>query len=237
MDLKPIYRRYLSCLNAQDWDRLGEFVADDVTHNGKLLGLSGYRKMLEQDFADIPDLCFNVELVISDGECLANRLRFDCTPNAVFLGVPVNGRCVSFHENVFYQFAGDRDRPRLVGHRQGGDRDTDLDGLDHARFRASCRFTSGVIGLTAGVRRGRISRSIRIGSLSSPSSALSFESSDISDRIAISAIALSEQSSSRPIWARMAASTSSIWVRSSLIFLRFSLMRLSMAVLLGGRSL
>jgi hypothetical protein len=29
--------------------------------------------MLEQDFADIPDLCFNAELVISDAECLAQR--------------------------------------------------------------------------------------------------------------------------------------------------------------------
>ena len=108
MDLKHVYRQYIVCLNAQDWDRLSEFVADDVAHNGRPLGLSGYRKMLEQDFAEIPDLRFNVELVISEGECLASRLRFDCTPKGVFLGLPVNGRHVSFHENVFYQFAGDK---------------------------------------------------------------------------------------------------------------------------------
>jgi predicted ester cyclase len=64
--------------------------------------------MLEQDFADIPDLRFNAELVISEGECLASRLRFECTPKGFFLGLPVNGRRVSFHENVFYQFAGDK---------------------------------------------------------------------------------------------------------------------------------
>ena len=108
MDLKHVYRQYLGCLNAQDWDRLGEFVADDVTHNGKPLGLSGYRKMLERDFADIPDLSFHAEFVISEGERIASRLHFDCTPRGVFLGLAVNGRRVSFHENVFYQFAGDK---------------------------------------------------------------------------------------------------------------------------------
>ena len=108
MDLKHIYRQYLSCLNTQDWDRLGDFVADDVIHNGKPLGLSGYRKMLEQYLAAIPDLSFDAELMISEGECLASRLRFDCTPRGVFLGLPVNGRRVSFHENVFYQFTGDK---------------------------------------------------------------------------------------------------------------------------------
>jgi predicted ester cyclase len=32
------------------------------------------------------------------------RLRFDCSPKGDFLGLPINGLHVSFHENVFYQF-------------------------------------------------------------------------------------------------------------------------------------
>ena len=35
---------------------------------------------------------------------VAARLRFDCTPAGAFLGLPVNGRRVSFAENVFYRF-------------------------------------------------------------------------------------------------------------------------------------
>jgi predicted ester cyclase len=31
-------------------------------------------------------------------------LRFDCTPAGSFLGLEVNGRKVSFAENVFYEF-------------------------------------------------------------------------------------------------------------------------------------
>jgi predicted ester cyclase len=42
--------------------------------------------------------------VICDPPYIASRLRFDCTPKGDFLGLPVNGRRVSFTENVFYEF-------------------------------------------------------------------------------------------------------------------------------------
>ena len=35
---------------------------------------------------------------------VASRLDFACSPMGLFLGVPVNGRTVSFCENVFYEF-------------------------------------------------------------------------------------------------------------------------------------
>lgn len=88
MDLKQTYRRYVECLNARDWERLGEFVADDVTHNMKPLGLTGYRTMLEQDVANIPDLQFTVELAIVEGDYLASRLRFDCSPKGLSSACP-----------------------------------------------------------------------------------------------------------------------------------------------------
>ena len=107
-DLSEIYRGYIACLNRQDWPKLGQFVDDKVTHNGRALGLSGYRRMLERDFSDIPDLRFNVELLISDPPHIACRLAFDCSPKASFLDLAVNGRRVAFAENVFYEFSGDK---------------------------------------------------------------------------------------------------------------------------------
>ena len=103
-ELADIYRAYIACLNAQDWEKLGQFVHDDASHNGRRLGLSGYRQMLERDFADIPDLHFNIELLVADPPIVASRLRFECTPKGKFLGLDVNGRRVAFSENVFYQF-------------------------------------------------------------------------------------------------------------------------------------
>lgn len=102
--LAALYRDYIACLNRQDWPALGSFVQDDVVHNGRRLGLSGYRAMLEQNFRDIPDLRFDVQLLVADPPCVASRLAFDCTPRAAFMGLAVNGRRVSFAENVFYQY-------------------------------------------------------------------------------------------------------------------------------------
>ncbi len=106
--LSAIYRDYIACLNRQDWANLGRFVDDDAHHNGRRLGLSGYRAMLEKDFAEIPDLHFDIRLLVVDPPHVASRLAFDCTPKGTFLGLAVNGRRVSFTENVFYAFRAGR---------------------------------------------------------------------------------------------------------------------------------
>jgi len=104
VDLEATYRDYITCLNKQDWTNLGQFVHEDVHHNGKPLGLDGYRAMLEADYEQIPDLHFNIELLVADPPHIASRLRFDVTPKGNFMGLPVNGRKVTFCENVFYLF-------------------------------------------------------------------------------------------------------------------------------------
>jgi predicted ester cyclase len=107
-NLSDHYRGYIDCLNKQDWPKLGQFVDDDVHYNGQRIGLSGYREMLERDFREIPDLHFDIQLMISDPPYIAARLGFDCKPKGEFLGLPVNGKRVSFAENVFYEFRRER---------------------------------------------------------------------------------------------------------------------------------
>jgi predicted ester cyclase len=109
-DIADLYKGYIACLNAQDWDNLGRFVGKEVQYNGETIGLSGYRRMLESDFEAIPDLRFNIELLICEPPRVAARLHFDCRPKGVLFGLPVNGRRVSFAENVFYEFHADRIR-------------------------------------------------------------------------------------------------------------------------------
>ncbi|MDR5817147.1 MULTISPECIES: ester cyclase [unclassified Caballeronia] len=103
-ELSALYRAYIDCLNAQDWDHLGNFVDQTAQHNGRAFGLAGYRRMLEQDFRDIPDLRFNIELLVAEPPRIASRLRFDCSPRADFMGLKFDGRRVTFCENVFYTF-------------------------------------------------------------------------------------------------------------------------------------
>ncbi|AHK04591.1 MULTISPECIES: ester cyclase [Rhizobium/Agrobacterium group] len=102
--LNDIYLSYLDCLNRQAFNELGTFVGDHVEHNGRPFGLSAYRDMLVHDFADIPDLRFEAEILVSDANRIAARLSFDCTPKATFMDLPVNGRRVQFSEHVFYEF-------------------------------------------------------------------------------------------------------------------------------------
>jgi predicted ester cyclase len=66
--------------------------------------LRGYRAMLERDFQEIPDLRFNIQLLMSDPPYIASRLGFDCAPKGTFLDLPVNGKRIRFAENVFYEF-------------------------------------------------------------------------------------------------------------------------------------
>jgi steroid delta-isomerase-like uncharacterized protein len=103
-DLSAVYRDYIACLNRQDWQHLGRFVSDDVHYNDRRIGLTGYREMLVRDFEAIPDLYFDIQLLMSAPPYVASRLRFDCTPRGELFGLPVNGRTVSFCENVFYEF-------------------------------------------------------------------------------------------------------------------------------------
>jgi predicted ester cyclase len=101
--LSDFYRAYIDCLNRQAWDELGKYVDDNVEHNGRPLKLAGYRDMLRRDFEDIPDLQFNIRLLASTPPLVAARLEFRCSPKGTFLGLRVNGRTVSFAENVFYE--------------------------------------------------------------------------------------------------------------------------------------
>ncbi len=103
-NLCDVYLDYLDCLNRQDWVQLASFVSDTVSYNGKEIGLSQYREMLVRDFRDIPDLHFHSKLLIADRFHVAARLEYDCTPEGEFLGLPLNGKRVSFSENVFYEF-------------------------------------------------------------------------------------------------------------------------------------
>ncbi|SFX05943.1 MULTISPECIES: ester cyclase [unclassified Pseudomonas] len=109
-NLAALYNAYIACLNAQDWENLGHFVHPDVVHNAKPLGLHGYRSMLEADYRNIPDLRFEIQLLVVDPPRLAARLAFNCTPTGEFLGLAVNGTRICFAENVFYTFEDGRIR-------------------------------------------------------------------------------------------------------------------------------
>jgi predicted ester cyclase len=64
--------------------------------------------MLERDFREIPDLRFEIQILVCEPPHIASRLHFDCTPIGMFLGLPMQGKRIAFAENVLYEFRGDK---------------------------------------------------------------------------------------------------------------------------------
>jgi predicted ester cyclase len=103
-DLAARYRTYLDTLNERRLDDLVHHVADELTYNGEPMTRRQYQDLIAADLAAVPDLVYEAHLVVADGEHVACRLVFACTPQREFLGFTPNGRRLVFAEHVFYRF-------------------------------------------------------------------------------------------------------------------------------------
>jgi predicted ester cyclase len=98
------YRRYISYLNNRRLDELDEFLYEELTYNGEPETRADYRARIAGDVAAIPDLYFDVHLIVVGGDQIACRLFYNCTPQSEWLGLQPNGKSISFAEHVFYKF-------------------------------------------------------------------------------------------------------------------------------------
>ncbi|MFH7572579.1 ester cyclase, partial [Pseudomonas syringae group genomosp. 7] len=76
---------YIACLNERRWQVLGDFVDNGVHYNGEQISLAGFRSMLENDVRIIPDLLFNIDLLVVEAPEVAARLLFNCSPQGRFM--------------------------------------------------------------------------------------------------------------------------------------------------------
>lgn len=105
-NIEAIYRNYIGQLNEGRVDDLSEFVNDRLTYNGRAMTRKEYEDERRRDKEQIPDLYFDVKILLVDKDQIACRIQFDCTPKSTFLGLEINGRKISFAENVFYKLNG-----------------------------------------------------------------------------------------------------------------------------------
>ena len=108
LEITTFYDKYISCLNSRKLIGLGQFVNETLIYNEKAIHLKDYQEMLAQNFRDIPDLYFKIDLIIAGENEIASRLNFNCTPIGSFMGIEVNGKTVSFSEHVFYRLTNDK---------------------------------------------------------------------------------------------------------------------------------
>jgi predicted ester cyclase len=98
------YRAYLAALNERRFGDLVHFVHDELTYNDEPITRRQYADLIANDVAAIPDLVYDIGLLVVEGDRVGCRLLFDCTPVREFLGFKPSGGRVVFTENVFYQF-------------------------------------------------------------------------------------------------------------------------------------
>jgi steroid delta-isomerase-like uncharacterized protein len=105
-ELESFYRRYNRCCNEHAFERLGEFVADDVEVNGKRQGIEGYVAGLKEVVRAFPDYRWELRHLLIDGPWIAAHFVDHGTHAGTFRGVPATGRVVTTQEFAFYRIAG-----------------------------------------------------------------------------------------------------------------------------------
>ena len=115
--LDDIYRDYIAALNGRRFDDLDRFVHDRLTYNGEEWARDRYKALLADDLQKIPDLHYEIQLLVVRSDHVACRLWFDCTPQQVFLGIDAGGRRVSFAEHSVLPLSGESDRKSVVVNR------------------------------------------------------------------------------------------------------------------------
>ena len=102
-ELRSFYVRYLDLLNNRDFDRLDEFAHDEVIMNGTPVARDDVVTELRRHTDAVPDLSWEIQDLLVDGDRVAARLLDTGTPVREWNGLAPTGASVSFAETAFYQ--------------------------------------------------------------------------------------------------------------------------------------
>ena len=101
-DLGQFYDRYIAALNAHEFHRMPEFIADSVTLNGNPGSRADVMAVLTGDAEAVPDLRWRLDSLIIDGDRLGARLTNFGTPAREWLGVAPSGKSFEVTEYAVY---------------------------------------------------------------------------------------------------------------------------------------
>ena len=109
-DPRAVIRRWVEAWNAQDLDAAEELLAPEfVRHDANLpdvLGPQAERQLIAGNLAAFPNLHFEIEQLIAEGDLVAARYRVQGTHQGDFLGIPGTGRPVTIQAVESYRLAG-----------------------------------------------------------------------------------------------------------------------------------
>ncbi|MBF4577520.1 ester cyclase [Frondihabitans sp. VKM Ac-2883] len=102
-DAHEFVRRFFEMANAHDFDRLADFLQDEVVVNGVSLGRQSIVAQFKSYDAAVPDLHWKVLDEVAEGDSIAVRLTDSGTPVSEFFGFGPTGASVAFTETAFWR--------------------------------------------------------------------------------------------------------------------------------------
>jgi steroid delta-isomerase-like uncharacterized protein len=109
-DARAVLRRWVEAWNAQDLDAAEELLAPEfVRHDANLpdvVGPQAERQHIAENLAAFPDLHFEIEQLIAEGDLVAARYMVQGTHRGEFLGIPGSGRRVTIQAVESYRLDG-----------------------------------------------------------------------------------------------------------------------------------
>ena len=97
-ELERFYRQYNRRCNDHEFDRLGDFVVEDVEVNGEVQGLPSYVAGLQDVVRAFPDYRWDLRHLLIDPPWISAHFIDTGTHRGTFLDEPVTGRTVRVQE-------------------------------------------------------------------------------------------------------------------------------------------
>lgn len=103
-----IMRELFEAGNAHDVERIVAFFDEEIVLESDALpapviGRQAYRELLRKFYSAFPNFHYEVEQMISSGDCVATRLQLSGTHQDEFMGKPGSGRRFEYHMCHFDQ--------------------------------------------------------------------------------------------------------------------------------------
>jgi steroid delta-isomerase-like uncharacterized protein len=111
MDLETTVRGFYDSVNAGDFDRFGELMADDFIEHEETPGLAPTKEGVLEFFrmyrVAFPDMRMDVEEVLISGDKTVVRARVTGTHKGEFMGMPATGRGIDVQLIDIMRFGND----------------------------------------------------------------------------------------------------------------------------------
>jgi C-1 hydroxylase len=93
---KELIRRYVATWNSGDVEALAQFWAPEMRHHTRSQShdLEGVRRIVTDFGEAFPDLHFELQDIVAEGDRVVTRMRATGTHTSDYMGVPASGRTI-----------------------------------------------------------------------------------------------------------------------------------------------